>query len=370
MMSTFSDVTARKLAEKTARSAQERLERALDASKLALFEIDVLTGKVFLSEGWAQIIGSAPGETHTTVGELLDLMHPDEREEMWKMAMETMSGKRDGYDVEHRVCRRDGQWVWIFSRSRVVERDASGRSLRMAGTNVDITERKHNEQRLHYLATRDTLTELANRALFGDDLQKAVADAAKRSGRVALISIGLDRFTNVNDSLGQRAGDIVLKCVADRLNAAVGSGNTVARPGGDEFLVLMPKFKSSHEVAGTASHILAAISQPISVDGRQLVVAASIGIAVFPDDGDSAGLLLRNADIALHSAKDTGGDTVQFFTERMNVAARNRQETEAELRLAIARDEFILHYQPQIELATGALIGYEALVRWQHPQRG
>ncbi len=370
MISTFSDVTARKSAEVTARRAQERLERALDASGLALFELDVTTGNVYLSEGWAQIIGSEPGETHTTVGELMELIHADEREMMWKFAMDTISGKREGYDVEHRVCRRDGQWVWILSRSRVVERDASGRSLRMAGTNVDITERKHNEQRLHYLATRDTLTDLANRALFGDDLQKAVADAAKRPGRVALISIGLDRFTNVNDSLGQRAGDIVLKCVADRLKAAIGSGNNLARPGGDEFLVLMPKFKSSHEVAGTASHILAAISQPISVDGRELVVSASIGIAVFPDDGDSAGLLLRNADIALHSAKNTGGDNMQFFAERMNVAARNRQETEAELRLAIARDEFILHYQPQIELATGALIGFEALVRWQHPQRG
>ena len=370
MISTFSDVTARKSAEVTARRSQERLQRALDGSGLALFELDVTTGKVFLSEGWAQIIGSQPGETHTTVGELMELIHADEREMMWKFAMDTISGKREGYDVEHRVCRRDGEWVWILSRCRVVERDTAGRTMRMAGTNVDITNRKHNEQRLHYLATRDALTDLTNRALFGNDLQKAIDEASRQSGRVALVSIGLDRFTTINDSLGQKVGDMVIKCVADRLVGTAGSGSIVARPGGDEFLVLIPRFKSSHEVAGNASLILAAISQPISVDGRALVITASIGIAVFPDDGDSAGLLLRNADIALHSAKDAGRDTVQFFTERMNVAARNRQETEAELRLAIARDEFILHYQPQVDLTTGALIGFEALVRWQHPQRG
>ena len=370
MISTFSDVTARKRAEVTARRSQERLARALDASGLALFDIDVATGNVYLSEGWAQIIGSEPGETHTTVGALLELMHPDERETMWKIAMEAMSGKRASYEVEHRVRRRDGQWVWILSRSRVVEHDATGRSVRMAGTNVDITERKHNEQRLHYLATRDTLTDLMNRARFGDLLGNAVEQASRQSGRVALISVNLDRFTMINDSLGLHVGDAVLKCVAGRLAAALSGENTVARPGGDEFLVLMPHIRSHHEAAATAELVLAAIIQPIAVGGHELVVTASIGIALYPDDGDSAGLLLRNADIALHNAKSAGGDNVKFFAEQMNLDVRGRLETEAAMRQGLVRGEFVVYYQPQIDLASGALVGFEALVRWQHPERG
>ena len=325
---------------------------------------------MYLSEGWAEMIGAEPGETNTTIGELLEIVHPDEREALWKLAMEAISGQSKGYDSEHRVRRRDGDWIWILSRSRVVERDASGRSVRLAGTNVDITERKHTEQRLHYLASRDTLTDLTNRALFGDSLQKAIEQASMQSGRVALISVGLDRFTTINDSLGQRVGDLVLRGVANRLTAAVDSDNTVARPGGDEFLVLMPRIHSSNEAAGCAENILAAIVNPISVEGRDLVVTASIGIAIFPDDGDSAGLLLRNADIALHHAKDAGRNNIQFFAGAMNVAASRLMETEAALRQGLERDEFILHYQPQIEMASGALIGFEALVRWQHPERG
>ncbi len=364
------DVTDVKRAEQAVRLSQERLERALDSSRLALFEVDVATGDVYLSEGWAEIMGAEKGETHTTIAELLKIIHPDEREMLREAAREAMAGTRESYDVEHRVQRRDGEWIWILSRSHVVERDATGKGIRMAGTNVDLTERKRTEQRLHYMATRDSLTDLTNRALFGDDLQKAIAAATAQSRRVALISVGLDRFTTINDSLGQHVGDTILKAVADRLNAAVGSGDTVARPGGDEFLVLMPRIETSHDVAACAENILAAISKPIAVAGQELVVTASVGIALFPDDGDSAGLLLRNADIALHNAKSAGRDNVQFFTERMNTAARNRLEIEAALRQGLARDEFVIHYQPQIELSTGAIIGYEALVRWQRPEHG
>ena len=350
--------------------SKKRLERALESARLALWEVDVASGRVHLSEGWAEMIGAPPGDTHTTVDGLLALTHPDDRAAILQVASDAVSGKGEGYDSEHRMRRHDGEWIWVLDRGRVIERDASGRALRIAGTNVDVTHRKRTEQRLHYLATRDALTDLTNRALFGDGLQKAIEEAARQSGRVALISVGLDRFTSINDSLGQHVGDLVLKSVAERLTAAVGSVITVARPGGDEFLLLMPRIQSPHEAGECAENILAAIARPITVEGRKLVVTASIGVALYPDDGDTAGLLLRNADIALHSAKEAGRNNIQFFTERMNIAARSRLEMEEALRLALERDEFVVHYQPQVELATGALIGFEALVRWQHPGLG
>lgn len=352
------------------RASRKRLDRALDSARLALFEVEVPSGRVYLSEGWAEMIGGEPGETITSVSELLEVVHPEERDVVWETGIEAMSGKLENYEVEHRVRRRDGQWVWILSRGRVVERDAQGRISRMAGTNVDVTERKRTEQRLHYLATRDALTDLTNRALFGDAVQKAIVEASRWSHRVAILSVGLDRFTGINDSLGHHVGDLVLKSIATRLTEAVGKDITVARPGGDEFLLLMPIIRSPHEAAGVAENLLATISRPISVERRELVVTASIGIALYPDDADSAGLLLRNADIALHSAKDAGRDNVQFFAERMNVAARSRLELEGALRKGLERNQFVVYYQSQVELATGALVGFEALARWRHPKRG
>jgi len=352
------------------RGSRSRLDRALESARLALFEVDVRGARVFFSEGLAEMKGTGRGEAQVAISEMRELLHPDERDAIVDAASKVLSGERETYEAEHRIRRRDGEWSWVLSRGRIVERDAAGRALRVAGTQVDITERKLTEQRLHYLATRDALTTLTNRALFGDSLQQAVEEARGSAKRVAVLSVGLDRFTAINDSLGRAVGDQVLKIAAMRITSALDPVAVVARPGGDDFLVLLPQLDSPFEASEAAGAIRASISRPMRVENDELVVTAGIGIALFPEDGDSAGLLLRNADIALNTAKAGGRDRIQYFAPGMNQAARARLEMEQALRRGLEAGQFVIHYQPEIDLATGRLAGYEALSRWHDPQRG
>ena len=352
------------------RATRAKLDRALESARLALFEIDAASGAVYLSEGWAEMIGAGHTETRTTLRELMELVDPEDRDAVWEIGLEAMSGDAACYDVQHRVRRADGTHIWVLTRGGVVERGGGGRALRFAGTIMDINERKLADQRLHYLATRDSLTGLPNRALFHDTLQQALDQAARWRDRLAVISLGLDRFTSINDSLGQQAGDLVLKEIAARLRSLATANMTVARPGGDEFLALVPVVHSREEILATAENIRKVISQPIRLDNKTLVVTASIGVAIAPEDADSPDSLTGNADIAMHSAKTAGRNAVHAFSRTMNAAAAGRLEAESALRRALERDQFLVHYQPQVDLMTGALIGYEALARWQHPKRG
>ena len=349
------------------RDTQERLERAMDAANLALFEVEVATGRVYLSESWAVMLGRESAPTQTTIKDLLEIVHPDERDKLWNLGLEGIKGEAVNYEVEHRVRNAKGEWIWVLSRARVVEHDGNGRVVRMAGTNIDITERKLAEQRIHHLATRDALTNLPNRTMFSNRLTETLGQSP---GGFAILSIGLDRFTTINDSLGHKAGDLVLRRMAGRISARAGERGLVARAGGDEFLVLVPKLEQTQEAAAHAASIRDAIAAPLAIDDHNLVITASVGIAIHPDDGNVPGLLLRNADTALHNAKKLGGNMVRFFDESMNRDAHSRFNVEVDLRRGLAKGEFRVHYQPKVEIGSGRIVGYEALVRWQHPEAG
>lgn len=233
-----------------------------------------------------------------------------------------------------------------------------------------VIRRKRSEERLSYLAHHDVLTGLPNRALFSDRLRQALYEANRQGRLVGVAFLDLDRFKNINDSLGHETGDLLLQGVAERLRASVRETDTVARISGDEFMLVLPNLTHVDDAARIAQKILAALRHPFTVASQELYVSASLGLAIYPHDAKDVEGLLRNADVAMYRAKETGRNAYQFYAAEMTALAQEHLHLEGALRRALERGEFVLHYQPILELATGAVTGAEALLRWRHPERG
>ena len=223
---------------------------------------------------------------------------------------------------------------------------------------------------MSHMAQHDVLTNLPNRTLLQDRLTQAIATASRNNFRIAVLFLDLDGFKHINDSLGHATGDRLLQLVAKRLLAAVRTSDTVSRLGGDEFVILLSEVAHAGDAGVKASKILSALGAPFEIEQNTLRITASIGVTTYPEDGQSAELLMRNADLAMYQAKEKGRSTYQFFEKGMNIRAVERQSIEGDLRCALERNEFVMHYQPKIDLKTGEITGVEALIRWQHPKRG
>ena len=263
--------------------------------------------------------------------------------------------------------------------SREVELKAAEASLQQRAheLHLEVHERENaqqalrdNEDTLRRLAFYDQLTGLPNRALFNDRLELAIAQAQRSNRYVAVMFIDVDRFKLINDSLGHSAGDALLRELADRIKASLRRSDTLARLGGDEFIVLLPSLSDSTDAATVAQKILRAVSIPFSVGHQEWYATVSIGISLSPDDGSDAETLIKNADAAMYRAKDRGRDGYEMYTPELHARALRRVTLENELRMAMSRGEFVMHYQPLLDFTTGAIRGAEALIRWQHPSRG
>jgi len=244
--------------------------------------------------------------------------------------------------------------------------------MRMTGTSTNVTKRKQAEERADFLATRDPLTHLPNRMLLHDRLEQALLSAARNRVGFAFMFIDLDRFKTINDSLGHDIGDELLKAVAQRLSSCVRASDTVARLGGDEFAVILENLRDTDDEGAqqVAEKMIAAMGSPVVVEGQALTTSCSIGISLFPADGRDSATLMKNADVAMYYAKEKGRNNYQFFSADMNSRAQERLSVENYLRLALRRNELVLHFQPRMGMANGELMGVEALIRWQHPRRG
>ncbi len=234
----------------------------------------------------------------------------------------------------------------------------------------DLSERKSYEERLVYLAQYNAITGLPNRNLLRDRLEQGIARAEQDGGKVALILLDIDRFKEINDSLGHQTGDRVLKALAERLVATLSSLHTVAHPGGDEFLVMVERSRGESEILPIVETILHACDLPFLIEDREIFLLASLGITVYPDDGRDSEMLLKNVDVAMYQAKRDGRNTFRFYAPQMDARANERLNLEHCLRRALPNNELLLHYQPQVDTASGRIRGMEALVRWNHPQLG
>ncbi len=283
---------------------------------------------------------------------------------MWQSLMKT--GQWEG-EIWNQ--RKDGD-VYPLWLALTAIRDKEGNTSQYVGLFNDITEQKQNEEQIRHQAYHDFLTGLPNRLLFNDRLKQAMALAQRMNEKLAIMFIDLDRFKNINDSLGHGVGDQLLRAMAKRLESCTRDEDSVARMGGDEFTVMLPRINHLSDVAQVAQKVLDGLSQPMNVDGHELVVTASIGISLYPIDGELPEVLMKNSDSAMYQAKEHGKNKYQFYSAEMNANAIAHLTLEAELRHALEHNEFLLHYQPQIDIRTGRLVGFESLIRWQHPEKG
>lgn len=362
---TMSDVTERSRAREAQRERLDFLQSLIDAVPVPIFYKGADLRYLGCNEAFVRCLGRSREEI---VGSSAEELLPDHAARFHEADLALL---RDGTTqaYEGQVPGADGSLREVLFNKAVL-RDESGAISGIVGTLLDISERKRAEERLAHQAYHDALTGLPNRMLFTQRLQQALAQARRNGEMVAVAFIDLDRFKLINDTLGHAAGDALLQQVAMRLRECVRSYDTLARMGGDEFTVLLPVRDEPRAVARVCERILAAMATPFVLHGRELVVSASIGISLYPMDGDDAGVLLQRADGAMYRAKEAGKNCYRLFSPETQDAVHSRLELEADLRRAVARNELQLVYQPQVRLVDRAVVGFEALLRWQHRELG
>lgn len=294
---------------------------------------------------------------------------PQEEAEAWQSGARTVfeSGKSKILECRINVPRSGERYFHVRMSP---EKDENGRVVSVLVIARDMSERKQYEEQLRYQATHDALTALPNRALVLDRLQQAIPRAHRAGRLLAVAYLDIDHFKRVNDTLGHAIGDELLKQVANRINGVLRSGDTIGRQSGDEFILLLTDIAQVPDVVIVAEKVMGVFTRPFTVNGREIHISASIGLSVYPQDSEDAESLLRNADVAMYRAKEDGRNGFRFYIAEMDARLRARVDTEQDLRLAIANKELVLHYQPRVSLKTGQVLGFEALVRWNHPREG
>ena len=364
------EIEERRKMELALRESEERYALAARGANDGLWDWNLVAGEVYLSERWREMVGVVDRSLSLSPEEWFSRVHLSDLPQLKVDIAAQAAGSRSHFHSEHRLRHSEGFFIWVLCRGIVV-RDDEGRALRIAGSMTDITARKDLEERLRREAQFDSLTTLPNRSYATDLLRRAIARAKRnREQQFGVLFLDCDRFKVVNDSLGHHAGDSLLRLVAGRLNGCVRPGDVVARLGGDEFVVILEGVKDEAEAITVAERIQHSLAQPFYLDGRELFMSVSVGIAMSQPGVERPEDYLRDADLAMYRAKLRGRARHEVFRADMRAGAVLQMSLENDLRHSMDRGELRVMYQPIWSLASGRIVGFEALVRWDHPTHG
>ena len=362
------DVKERKEIEEKVRASENRLNEAQKIAKIGSWEVEYPGLKVYWSDEVYRIFEFTSGDWEPTFDHFLNVVHPDEREIIESLYTESLH-THTSFDVIHRLLMEDGRIKYVHELGETIYNNF-GKPLRSIGTVQDITERKLIEKEMEYMAHHDALTGLPNRILVKDRTTQIITKAKRTGNKAAFIFIDLDGFKTINDSLGHSVGDILLKMVTSRLQSCIRASDTLSRQGGDEFLLILPDINDKKDISIVANKLLGEFQKSFHINNEMISTSASIGIAIYPEHGSSFEELFQCADAAMYKAKETGKNNYCFFTQHMKYSLIGLLKMQNDLKDALENNEFVLHYQPQIDLENNTISGVEALIRWNHPVLG
>ena len=365
----FRDITARRRIENLLRESEERFHSAFDLAAIGMALVSVNNRFLQVNSSLGKIFGYS--EEELLASGLQMLTHDGGHDTVLTHHLhQLLADELPSFQIEveynHKI---DSKMVWALLSASLVRNTADAPQYFIIQIQ-DITDRKYAEQQLVYIASHDPLTGLFNRVQFHDRFSQTLSSVRRHGSKLALIFLDLDRFKLINDTLGHRIGDLLLQAVSERLKSSVRGNDTLARLGGDEFIVLLGDINHIDDVARIAQKTIDILMQPFTVEGNDIVVTASVGISVYPDDGENSQILLMNADTAMYLAKERGKNNYQFYTMEMTERSLERMTIERGLRHALTQNGLRLHYFPQINLTSGEAVSVEALLRWQHPEWG
>jgi diguanylate cyclase (GGDEF)-like protein/PAS domain S-box-containing protein len=364
------DITERQRIETALRESEQRLARVLDGANQGYWDWNLKTNAFQVSARWETMLGYQPGEMLKDPADWPLLVHPEDLPLFMASIDRHMSGLTHQHEVELRVKTKEGAWLWILTSGRIVSWDASGAPLMMSGTHTDISQIKAHEAELDRVANFDPLTLLPNRRLLSDRLKQLILRSDRSGKSTAICFLDLDGFKIVNDQFGHAVGDQVLIGISRHLSAVLRADDTLARLGGDEFVLLLAEIETAEECVHILERILEATRLPIEADGQTIALSASIGVSLYPSDNADSDILLRHADMAMYMAKQAGKNRYQMFDTEIDRIAQGHRDFLDQMEIALLGREFVLYYQPQVDLQSGLVIGAEALIRWCSPTSG
>lgn len=370
VLSTVQDISKRIVIEQTLVNNEKRNSMVMQIANDGIWSWHLENNTAEFDERYYTMAGYEKDEFPANEEEWLKRIHPDDLDHITHCFDSYVAGKSAKYDVEFRFLRKNNTYMWIRGKGKAVESDPSGMPIRFIGTHSDINIQKAHEDKILQQAHFDSLTLLPNRFLSLDRLGIACKEAKRNNEMVALLFLDLDDFKKVNDTLGHDVGDQLLIDAADRLRKVIRDVDTVGRLGGDEFIIILGGLKSVNEAQPIVESLLNQFRSMFVINSRELLLTTSVGIAIYPNDAKDATELLRNADSAMYDAKECGRNTYSYYTAQMNKCAQRRLAIEEQLHNALARNEFSVHYQPKVDLASAKIMGAEALLRWHNPVLG